>query len=343
MREQANGARGVGRGKGRTARESPAHRVERHGAWGAALAAATFALAGCAKTPVPAAAPPAPTPSAPALMPAGLNQPENLVYDSVADVFLVSNMGGGGSTHDDNGFISRVDPAGRVLELRWIAGGADGVQLDAPKGLAIRGDTLAVADLGAVRLFDRRTGAPIRSIALPGLVMNDVAFGRDGSIWITDTGPARTPAPVDTTHDLDALWEVSPSGTVRAVARGLPLSRPDGLVLDGSDALIATFGANRIERVHGGSEQGRTIVQVMPGGRLDGLRRLRDGTLLVSSWDAQTVWSLVPGRPPRALLTGVVSPAGIAVDTRRQRMAVTSMERNALYVVPLGQRPDAAS
>jgi hypothetical protein len=267
-------------------------------------------------------------------MPAGLNQPENLVYDSVADVFLVSNMGGGDTAHDDNGFISRIGPDGRVLQPRWIAGGRNGVTLDSPKGLAIHGDTLAVADLGAVRLFDRRTGAPIRTIEIPGLVMNDVAFASDGSIWITDTGPARTPAPVDTTHDMDAVWVVSPSGDVHAVSRGLALGRPDGLVLDGSDALVATFGANRIERVAAGQEH--ELARALPGGRLDGLRRLPDGRLLVSSWDAKTVWSLAPGQPPRALLRGVVSPAGIAVDTRRHRVAVTSMQGNALYLVPLG-------
>jgi len=123
---------------------------------------------------------------------AGFNQPENLVYDSVADVFLVSNMGSGDATaHDNNGFISRVAPNGHVLSLRWIAGGEHGVNLDAPKGLAIHGDTLAVADLGSVHLFDRRSGAPLGSVAVSGLVLNDVAFAPDGSLWITDTGPDR--------------------------------------------------------------------------------------------------------------------------------------------------------
>jgi hypothetical protein len=319
---------------GATAREAPARRAGWRGAWGAALAAVALLPLACSRSYNGAA--PRPAPSAPALSPAGLNQPENLVYDSTADVFLVSNMGGGGTAHDDNGFISRLGPDGQVLELRWIAGGQHGARLDAPKGLAIHGDTLAVADIGTVRLFDRRTGTPIGTIEIPGLVMNDVAFAGDGSIWITDTGPARSPAPADTTHDMDAVWMVSPAGDVHAVARGLALGRPDGLVVDGPDALIATFGANRIERVPAATDQGRVTVREMPGGRLDGLRRLRDGTLLVSSWDAETVWSLAPGRAPRALLTGVVSPAGIAVDTRRHRVAVTSMQGNALYFVPLG-------
>ena len=277
----------------------PRHLIRAAACW----LAGSFAAA-CASAPAhpsSAAASPRPYPSsAPALRPAGLNQPENIVYHSVADVYLVSNMGGGDTAHDDNGFISRLRPDGTVLDARWIAGGVRGATLDAPKGLAIRGDTLAVADLGAVHLFDRRTGAPLRTIAVPGLVLNDLAYTADGTLWITDTGPARAPSPVDTSRDMDAVWRVTPDGRVSSVARGLALSRPDGIVLEGADALVSTFGA-----------------------------------LAVSSWDAQAVWRVTPGQPPRTLLTGVPSPAGIAVDTRHHRLAVTSMQQNALYLVPL--------
>ena len=267
---------------------------------------------------------------------AGFVQPENLVYDSVADVFLVSNMGPGDpAARDDNGFISRVAPDGRVLALRWIAGGVNGAVLDAPKGLAIRGDTLAIADVGGVHLFDRRSGAPLRSVTVPGLVMNDVAFSSDGSLWITDTGPDRTKTPVDTTKDLDAVWQILPGGQVRAVARALALDRPDGILLDDNGALVSTFGANRIEHLNARGERGQQTVMTLPAGRVDGLRRLPDGAMVVTSWDAKSVYRARPGDSLRVLLTGVTSPAGVAVDTKRGRLAVTSMQNNALYLLPL--------
>jgi hypothetical protein len=268
----------------------------------------------------------------------GFNQPENLVYDSAADVYLVSNMGPGGpADHDDNGFISRVAPDGRVLALKWIAGGRNDARLDAPKGLTIRGDTLAVADVGEVHLFDRRTGAPIRNISVPGLAMNDVAYAPDGDLWITDTGPDRTSTPVDTSKDVDAVWRVDRNGHVQAIARGLKLSRPDGLVIDGGGALVSTFGSDRIERVGVGMPNSVSTHLTLPGGRVDGLRRLPDGTLVTSSWDAKAVWRVDSALVPHALLTDVPSPAGLALDTKRHELAVTSMQTNAMYLLPIGK------
>ena len=265
----------------------------------------------------------------------GFDEPENLVYDAASDVYLVSNIVGDPAARDNNGFISRVSPEGRIVTLKWIAGGVNGAVLDAPKGLAIRGDTLAVADVGAVHLFDRRTGAPIATHAIPGLVMNDVAWGADGTLWITDTGPDRSRTPVDTTKDLDAVWQIMPDGGVRAVARGLALGRPDGLLLDDNGALVATFGADRIEHVSASGERGQQTVMTLPGGRVDGLRRLPDGAMVVTSWDAMSVYRARPGDSLRVLLTDVTSPAGVTVDTKRGRLAVTSMQNNTLYLLPL--------
>ena len=266
---------------------------------------------------------------------AGFDEPENLVYDAASDVYLVSNIVGDPAARDDNGFISRVSPDGRILTLKWIAGGVNGAVLDAPKGLAIRGDTLAVADVGAVHLFNRRTGAPIATHALPGLVMNDVAWGIDGSLWITDTGPDRSKTPVDTSKDVDAVWRITPDGKVHAVARGLALARPDGVLLDDTGALVSTFGANRVEHVNADGGGGRATVLTLPGGRVDGLRRLPDGELVVTSWDTKSVWRDRPGEQPSVLLGDVTSPAGVAVDTKRDRLAVTSMQGNAMYLLPL--------
>lgn len=272
----------------------------------------------------------------------GFRGPENLVYDSAADVYLVANVGGDPGARDGNGFVSRVAPDGRVLALAWIRGGRAGATLDGPMGLAIRGDTLAVADLGAVRFFGRRTGRPLGTVPVPGLRLNDLAYAPDGALWVTDVGPDRRVVGgrlrVDTTRDVDAVYRIvpgRPGGAVRTLARGLHLGRPDGVAPDADGrALVATFGDRVLERV-GPPDSSKVVVTRLPGGRVDGLRPAPGGGWLVSSWDAHAVYRFRVGEPLRPVLTGVTSPAGIAVDTRRHRLAVTSMQENALYLVPL--------
>lgn len=303
------------------------------------VAAATIAITpGCRSARSHAVAP---TPAAAAIatiVNVGFDEPENVVYDPAADVFLVSNIVGDPAGRDGIAFISRVAPDGRMLDRRWIDGGARGAHLDAPKGLALHGDTLAVADVGAVRFFDRLTGAPLGSIEVPGLALNDILFAPDGALWITDTGPDRSARPIDTTTDLDAVWRIGRDGHPSIVSRTLTLDRPDGIVWDGTSALVATFGAQRLERVDPTLPGGWTIAHTLPAGHVDGLRRLPDGSFAVTSWDAGAVWRVaLDGREARVdtLIAGVRSPAGVAVDTRRGRLAVTSMQGDAMYLVPL--------
>lgn len=255
---------------------------------------------------------------------AGYASPENLVYDSVADVFLVSNMNGGPITRDGNGFISRVDSAGHVIAQKWVDGTHAGTRLDAPKGLAIHGDTLVVADVGVVRLFNRRTGAALGVWQTPGVLLNDVSFAPDGTLYVTDTQGK---------DSVGAIYHFDRMGHATRVTSGASLGGPDGIVAESDGTLLyATFGANRVARV--ASNGSVAPVVTLPGAKVDGLRRLADGSYVVTSWDAHTVYRLT-GTALRALLTGVTSPAGVAVDTRRHHLAVTSMNDNKMYLVPL--------
>ncbi len=112
--------------------------------------------------------------------------PESVLYDSVMDVYVVANINGNPAAKDDNGFLSRVSPDGRVLELKWVDGASDSVTLHAPKGMGISGDTLFVADIDEVRLFDRTSGMPIGSRPVRGATfLNDVTVGPDGTVYAT--------------------------------------------------------------------------------------------------------------------------------------------------------------
>ena len=68
---------------------------------------------------------------------AGFSTPESVLHDAASDVYLVSNINGNPLDVDGNGSISRVSFDGTVAQLKWIEGGANGVTLNAPKGMAI--------------------------------------------------------------------------------------------------------------------------------------------------------------------------------------------------------------
>src|SRR5437879_197937 len=116
----------------------------------------------------------------------GMKTPESVRYDPELDVYYVSNINGNPSQHDGNGFIAivRADSTGAPIKM-LVEGGKNGAKLDAPKGLALSGDTLWVADINHVRAFNRRTGAPLADIDLSSQkaqFLNDVAIGGDGAV-----------------------------------------------------------------------------------------------------------------------------------------------------------------
>ena len=121
----------------------------------------------------------------------GFKTPESVRYDSVNDVFYVSNINGSPLAKDNNGFISRMKPDGKIDSLELIAGGRDGVTLNAPKGLVLIGDTLWATDIDVVRGFNVRTGAAVATVDFApfhALFLNDICVGGDGALYVTDMG-----------------------------------------------------------------------------------------------------------------------------------------------------------
>ncbi|MGI8521603.1 MAG: hypothetical protein ACR2MC_13575, partial [Actinomycetota bacterium] len=104
-----------------------------------------------------------------------LEGPEAARWDPDQDVWFVSNVNGNSGAKDNNGYITRLAADGSIDSLKFIAAGRNRVTLHAPKGMAIVGDTLWVADIDAVRGFNRKTGAPVASINVKGAkFLNDI-------------------------------------------------------------------------------------------------------------------------------------------------------------------------
>jgi sugar lactone lactonase YvrE len=260
---------------------------------------------------------------------AGFATPESMLHDPAADVYLVTNINGIPSDKDDNGFISRVSPEGAVLALKWVDGASEDVTLHAPKGMALKGDTLFVADIDVVRLFHRTSGAPLAAREVPGAsFLNDVAVGPDGTVYVTDTGIRLTADGMEETG-ADAVYRFENDRPV-VVVSGAALGRPNGILADSAGIIVVTFGSGTVFRVNPETGE-RTDLPIPPQGGLDGVVRLPDGGLVVSSWNGSSLYHLA-GDQFGAIGDSVPTPADIGYDAVRGRVLIPVFTENRLLI-----------
>lgn len=264
----------------------------------------------------------------------GFSTPESVLHDTVADVYLVSNINGSPLEKDDNGFISRVSPGGEVVALKWIDGAAEGVTLSAPKGMAIDGETLYVADVDTLRMFDRATGAPKGEITVAGATfLNDLATAPSGGVYLTDSGLKAGASGFEPSGSA-AVYHVHADGKVETLLKDAALPGPNGVAFDGERVLVATFGASELFTIEGGAKK---VLGQLPKGGLDGLVRLPDGRWAVSSWEAGAVFAGPVSGPFTEMATGVDSPADIGVDAGRGRLLVPMFTANEVVIQPIAR------
>ena len=110
----------------------------------------------------------------------GLSTPESVEYYAAEDMYLVTNINGDPFAKDDNGFISKISPGGEVIELKWINGESTNVTLNAPKGAAISGDRLYVADLDEVHILSTRHHGAVPGWPDDWVLELPCRVGRDG-------------------------------------------------------------------------------------------------------------------------------------------------------------------
>jgi hypothetical protein len=254
-----------------------------------------------------------------------LRGPESVLYDPEQDVYILSNINGGLLERDGNGFLSRVTAGTLQVELEWVESGRNGVTLDAPKGMAIVGETLFVSDVTGVRKFDRRTGRPLGTIALPGATLiNDLTT--DGrSVYVSDTGVRPGPGITFLSTGTEAIWKIT-NDRAEKLASGRVLHQPNGLDFAGGTLRVASFEGNEIYALDGGGK--RKVLATLPEGQLDGLIHLADGSIVVTSWLGKEVYRGRAGEPFGAVLAGVAAPADIGYDTKRHLLLLPSSAAN---------------
>jgi hypothetical protein len=278
----------------------------------------------------------------------GFASPRAALYDPEADVYLVSNTNGAAIDPDGNGFISRVSPEGALLALRWIDG-ANGAGLDAPKGMALSGDKLYVADINTVRSFDRKSGEPLGKVALLGArYLEALALGPDGTLYASDAGLGKVKGKGDALQPTgaDAIYAIDSRGVSRVLAKGTELGQPTGLLAEAAGLWVTNLGGE-LYRVAVDGQRAPGVH--LPGAGLHGLAETELGRLVIACDETSTIYI---GKRPAAdgadtaappatftpLIADLPAPGQVAYDRKRRQLIVPQVESNALYIqqVPAG-------
>jgi sugar lactone lactonase YvrE len=302
------------------------------------LFAITLAIGACARSAGTGGAAPS-TKHGPVRLatPTGFAIPESVRWDREQQLWWVSNINVG-PMKDGNGFISRLGADGQMDSLRFIESGRNGVTLHAPRGLALVGDTLWVADIDAVRGFHRRTGEPLATVdlsALGALLLNDIAAAPDGTLYVTDTGVQFDSGGNRQHIGPDRVFRIR-AGQPSVALEGDWLGEPNGITWDpiGKRLLLAPVaGDSTVQQWTEGAARPEPIAR--GPGRYDGVEMLPDGRILVAAWNDSTV-SEVVGKELRPLIRGVPTPADIGVDPERGVVAIPILrnDRVELWRLP---------
>ncbi len=262
----------------------------------------------------------------------GLRAPECVIHYEAEDVYLASNINGGVVAADGNGFISKINPDGSVRDLKWIDGAADGVTLNAPKGMAVLDGKLFVGDVTQVRIFDIKSGKQIASVNIKeASFLNDAAAGKD-AVYVTDTGLKVTNGKFGPSQT-DGVFKVWPNGKYEVVAYDTKLGQPNGVMVDGDDLLLACWGSGKVIRID--PKGNRTELPGPPKGMLDGIFKTKDGTLMVNSQVDNEIYVL-KSDGTYSLFAGNLDPVSdMAYDAKRHRLIHAHAGTDSLLFIPL--------
>ena len=246
-----------------------------------------------------------------------LQSPYSFVHDPLDKGYFISSVNGEAENADNNGFITKLDPNGKLLNLKFIQGGKDDVTLHAPKGMAVAEHVLYVADLDTLRGFDTTTGKPVLALTirspassqseLPQASLSDVTFDGKGLLYCSD-------------QKANTIYRVDPAAqTYSVLVTDRALAGPSGLVVHPKSGQIiaVSWDKGKISEI---SPDG-VVTELFSNGffsnRFQNLRGVdfdRWGNMYVSDFTTGKVWRMSWDKRFQVIAEFLPSPGDLSID-----------------------------
>ncbi len=269
-----------------------------------------------------------------ALQVTGLKDPAGFIVDPATGSYFISNENGQPTERDNNGFITKLDPDGKISKLKFIEGGADGVTLHAPKGLALIGRTLYVSDIDQVRRFHADTGRALGELDLTAAKVDHLTgLAADGhsTLYIADAG-------ADAILKVDTRRSSKPTVLVKDPV----LAGPYGLAVNPATGalVVVSWNAGKILEV---TKEGTVKVLFANSffssrfGNLTGVDFDAFGNMYVSDFSEGKVVRIDPAFRFQTIAEFLTTPASLGIDRKNHLILVPYRSGNVAEMNGLGR------
>jgi sugar lactone lactonase YvrE len=238
---------------------------------------------------------------------ATLKVPESVLFDGERKILYVTNIDGEPWGKDGKGSVGKVGLDGKVVAVDWVSG------FHAPKGMALQGKLLYVADLQEVVVIDVEKGQIASRIEVPGAKgLNDVTIDPKGVLYVSDSQDKK-------------LYRIENKQATVLIEK---LKGPNGVLFhDGTLYLADGQGLHRV-----GKDNALTLIADGMTGGIDGVEHVAGGDFIVSSWSGVVHYVKADGTRETLLDTreAKINSADIGYDAKTRTLYVPTFFKNSI-------------
>lgn len=249
----------------------------------------------------------------------GLKTPESVIQDKHGNIYIseINEF-----DQDGDGQISKIDKKGNITVF------AKG--MDDPKGLAMIGSTLYVADKSKIWAVDAEGNAVVfidaKAFPKKPQFLNDLETDPAGNLYVTDSGDLKSGG---------AIYKITPDKTLTTVADSTQaeVQAPNGLLFEGRNNLLSVdFASGILYRINLANGTMTALASGFGGG--DGIVKTKQGKLYISDWQNGVI-NQVSANKARLIHSGLTSSADIALSHDGSYLMVPLMKKGELVFLPV--------